>query len=115
MANVAGPAALGLKGFKSDILIQSPNPRTAADFYVEQLGFTITAESPQMLSLHGPAINLFIEEGPSLGPVLEVIVDNVEWAKTRLLAQGCILIKDEPHFPRCYLQDPNGLLFNLTT
>ena len=115
MANAARPAALGLKGFKSDILIQSPNPRTAAAFYVEQLGFTITGESPQMLSLHGPAINLFIEEGPSLGPVLEVIVDNVESAKTRLLAQGCILIKDEPHFPRCYLQDPNGLLFNLTT
>jgi len=28
--------------FGSDILIQAPDPKTAAAFYVKQLGFTIT-------------------------------------------------------------------------
>jgi hypothetical protein len=25
------------------------------------------------------------------------------------------VVKDEPDFPRCYLQDPFGLIYNLTT
>ncbi len=66
--------------FGTDILIQVPDPKKAAYFYVEHLGFEITDEEPQMVSLHGPHINLFIERGPALGPVLEVTVDSVEAA-----------------------------------
>jgi catechol 2,3-dioxygenase-like lactoylglutathione lyase family enzyme len=101
--------------FGTDILIQAPNPRTAASFYVEQLGFEITDETPQMVSLHGRHINLFIERGPTMGPVLEVTVDNVEAAKARLTHHGCIIVKDEPEFPRCYVKDPFGLIYNLTS
>lgn len=45
----------------TDILIQAPNPREAALFYVEQLGFEITDHNPKMIALHGKHINLFIE------------------------------------------------------
>jgi len=100
--------------FGADILIQAPDPKTAAAFYVDQLGFEITGEDPQMISLHGPHINLFIERGPALGPVLEVTVDSVEAAKLRLVKGGCIVIKDEPEFPRTYVKDPYGLIYNLT-
>jgi predicted enzyme related to lactoylglutathione lyase len=101
--------------FGKDILIQAPDPKTAASFYVEQLGFEVTDEDPQMISLHGPHINLFIERGPALGPVLEVTVDSVEAAKLRLVKNGCEVVKDEPEFPRCYIRDPFGLIYNLTT
>jgi len=100
--------------FGTDILIQAEDPKHAASFYVEQLGFQITGETPQMISLHGKHINLFIERGPALGPVLEVTVDNVEEAKLRLVASGGEIVKDEPHFPRCYVRDPCGLVYNLT-
>ena len=100
--------------FGTDILIQAPDPTNAASFYVEQLGFGITDESPDMISLHGGHINLFIERGPALGPVLEVTVDSVEDARRRLLKNGCEIIKDEPDFPRCYVRDPYGLIYNLT-
>jgi len=100
--------------FGTDILIQAPDPKSAAAFYVNQLGFEVTGEKP-MISLHGDNINLFIEQGPPLGPVLEVTVPNVEEAKLRLVKNGCKVIKDEPHFPRVYLQDPYGLIYNLTT
>jgi predicted enzyme related to lactoylglutathione lyase len=100
--------------FGTDILIQSPDPKKAASFYVDQLGFTITGEKP-MVSLHGENINLFIEQGPALGPVLEVTVANVEEAKARLVKNGCKIVKDEPHVPRVYIQDPYGLIYNLTT
>ena len=101
--------------FGTDILIQAPDPKLAAAFYVKELGFEITDENPKMISLHGERINLFIERGPAMGPVLEVTVDNVAEAKLRLVTNGCeIIIKDEPNFPRCYIKDPFGLVYNLT-
>jgi predicted enzyme related to lactoylglutathione lyase len=100
--------------FGTDILIQSSDPKSAASFYVENLGFAITGEAPEMISLHGKHINLFIERGPALGPVLEVTVNDVDEAKHRLLSHGCEVIKDEPDFPRCYVRDPFGLMYNLT-
>jgi catechol 2,3-dioxygenase-like lactoylglutathione lyase family enzyme len=101
-------------GFETDILIQSEDPKKAALFYVRQLGFEISDETPNLVSLHGPHINLFIERGPALGPVLEVKVGDVEAAKMRLVQNGCEVIKDEPEFPRCYIRDPHGLIYNLT-
>ncbi len=102
--------------FGTDILIQAQDPKSAAAFYVKQLGFEITDEKPHMISLHGPHINLFIERGPSLGgPVFEVTVDNVDEARRRLTKNGCEVVKDEPDFPRCYVKDPFGLIYNLTT
>jgi predicted enzyme related to lactoylglutathione lyase len=99
--------------FGSDILIQAQDPKSAASFYLKQLGFEITGETPNMISLHGEHINLFIERGPALGPVLEVTVDSVEEAKARLVKNGCEIVKDEPDFPRCYVKDPFGLIYNL--
>jgi hypothetical protein len=100
--------------FGADILIQAPDPKKAALFYVNQLGFEITDNNPRMIGLHGKHINLFIEPGPSLGPVLEVTVDNVVDAKQRLVEEGCEVVKDKPDFPRCYVKDPFGLIYNLT-
>jgi hypothetical protein len=101
--------------FGADILIQVQDPKNAASFYVDCLGFEISDETPDLVSLHGPRINLFIERGPALGPVLEVTVPSVKQARLRLLKQGCEIVKDEPDFPRCYVRDPFGLIYNLTT
>ncbi len=101
--------------FGTDILIQAPDPKKAAAFYVEHLGFEITDPNPKMIGLHGNHINLFIEPGPALGPVLEVTVDNVEEMKRRLVKNGCEIVKEEPHFPRVYVKDPFGLIYNLTS
>jgi predicted enzyme related to lactoylglutathione lyase len=101
--------------FGTDIIIETQDPKKAASFYVEQFGFEITDEKSNMIGLHGENINFFIERGPALGPVLEVTVDDVDDAKQRLVKNGCEVIKDEPHFPRCYIKDPFGLMYNLTT
>jgi len=101
--------------FGADILIQASEPMKAALFYVKHLGFEITENNPGMIGLHGQHINLFIEPGAPLGPVLEVTVDDVLDAKQRLVQQGCEVVKDEPDFPRCYIKDPFGLIYNLTS
>ena len=107
--------ALWQTALATDILIQAPDPKSAASFYVEHLGFEITGEKPADDQSCGQHINLFIEPGPALGPVLEVTVASVEEAKLRLVKQGCKIVKDEPDFPRCYVQDPFGLIYNLTS
>ena len=100
--------------FGKDILIHAEDPQRAALFYVDQLGFEITGDTPQMVSLEGRHINLYIERGPTLGPVLEITVSDVEEAKLHLVQSGCKIVKDEPDFPRCYVRDPFGLIYNLT-
>jgi catechol 2,3-dioxygenase-like lactoylglutathione lyase family enzyme len=100
--------------FGTDILLQAQDPKAAAAFYVEQLGFRVDAETEDLITVHGPHINLYIERGPALGPVLETTVKNVEVAKRQLVSAGCAIVKDEPEFPRCYLRDPFGLVYNLT-
>lgn len=100
--------------FGTDIIIQVADPQVAASFYVDVLGFQVTAEEP-MISLRGERINLFIEQGPMPGPVLEVTVPDVAAARRELLARGCELVLDEPWVPRCYVKDPFGLTYNLTT
>ncbi len=67
--------------FGTDILIQAQDPKKAALFYVEHLRFEITDEMPNLISLDNERINLFIERGPALKPVLEVTVDIVEEVK----------------------------------
>jgi hypothetical protein len=101
--------------FGTDILIQAPDPKKAALFYVQHLGFEITDDNPKMIGLHGNHINLFIEPGPPLGPVLEVMVGDVAAAKQLLVQNGCEIVKDEPDFPRCYIKDPFGLIYNLAS
>jgi hypothetical protein len=70
--------------FGTDTLIQAEEPMKAAEFYVKELGFEITDQNPNMVSLHGKNINFFIERGPALGPVFEVTVKSVKEAKARL-------------------------------
>jgi len=99
--------------FGKDIIFETPDPKDAALFYVRNLGFAITDETDDLVSLHGNNINLFIERGPSSGPVLEVFVDDVRAAREKLTADGCTVVKDEPEYPRCYVADPYGLVYNL--
>jgi hypothetical protein len=53
--------------FGTDVIFQAPDPKKAALFYVERLGFAITGESAELMSLHGRNINLFIERGRRSG------------------------------------------------
>lgn len=100
--------------FGRDILIQAEDPMEAASFYVKELGFEITSKTLDMVSLHGTNINLFIERGPSLGPVLEVTVESVQKTKENLKKKGCEIIEDDLSFQGVTSKDPNGLIYNLT-
>ena len=99
--------------FTKDVLVQVEDVKNAAEFYVQNLGFEITKESPSFISLHGHNINLFLDQGDKLGPVLEIKVNDLEEAKNKLLQAGCEVIVWQVNGPRKYIRDPNGLIYNL--
>ena len=53
--------------------------------------------------------------GRPSGPCWEVTVEDVERTKRGLVSDGCEIVKDASHVPRCYVKDPFDLIYNLTT
>lgn len=96
-----------------DILIQTDRPGEAKAFYTEVLGFTLFEDNPKMRGFETGAFRLFIDPGAPLGPVLELVVDDIEAEKARLLDVGCSIEREDAAVPRCYIRDPFGLIFNL--
>jgi catechol 2,3-dioxygenase-like lactoylglutathione lyase family enzyme len=96
-----------------EIILQVPNLRAATSFYQNHLGLKIFLRQPNLIGLDATAFRLYLEEAPPLGPILEFLTDNLDQSKRELVSAGCKIIDDNPAIPRCYLRDPNGLVFNL--
>jgi hypothetical protein len=56
---------------------------------------------------------LYVEKGLEHGPVFEFLVSDMLSAKRHLLAAGCTIVEEDAALPRCYVQDPFGLVFNI--
>jgi hypothetical protein len=70
-------------------------------------------ESETIIGFETGAFRLYVEKGDAHGPVFELLVQDVQAAKLKLLAAGCKLQEENPSVPRCYIQDPYGVAFNI--
>jgi catechol 2,3-dioxygenase-like lactoylglutathione lyase family enzyme len=96
-----------------DVIIQTPDLAAATQFYQNTLGLTLNRQTPELVGFDTGSIQLYIEPGPTPGPVFEFLTDDFPATRAKLLAAGCIVVDDNPAIPRCYLRDPFGLTFNL--
>jgi catechol 2,3-dioxygenase-like lactoylglutathione lyase family enzyme len=97
-----------------DVILRTADLEAARHFYKNVLGFKATMDRPDMLGFETGAFQLFVERGdPPQAPVFEMKVPNVALAKEALVAAGCTVVEENPAIPRCYMQDPQGLVFNL--
>jgi catechol 2,3-dioxygenase-like lactoylglutathione lyase family enzyme len=96
-----------------DVIIQTPNLVAATEFYQTVMGLTLSHQTPALVAFETGSIQLYIEPGPTPGPVFEFLTDDLPAAREKLLAAGCIVVDENPTIPRCYLRDPYGLTFNL--
>ena len=96
-----------------DILIQTDRPEEARTFYAEALGFRLFQDDPEMRGFETGAFRLFIDPEAPLGPILELLVDDVSAEKERLVGLGCFVEREDDTVPRCYVRDPFGLIYNL--
>jgi len=96
-----------------DVLIQSDRLDEAVRFYETVLGLRVNHRSETLVGLETGSFCLYIEQGPTYGPVFEFIVTDLAAAKEQLVAAGCRVEAENPSIPRCYIRDPFGLIFNL--
>ena len=95
-----------------DVIIQTNKWDEAIEFYGKTLGFPVTHQSPTVVGFETRSFCLYVEKGTQPGPVFDFLVPNLSDAKKRLVAAGCKIIDENPAIPRCYIQDPFGLVFN---
>jgi catechol 2,3-dioxygenase-like lactoylglutathione lyase family enzyme len=98
-----------------DIIIQTNKFTEAIHFYKNVMRFPVTQQSEKLLGFETGSFCLYVEPGSVDGPVLEFHVADVEAAKKELVAAGCRIEEEDPSVPRCYLRDPFGLVFNLSS
>jgi catechol 2,3-dioxygenase-like lactoylglutathione lyase family enzyme len=97
----------------ADVLLQVADPEQAAAFYGSMLGLSVFMRNDDIIGLDAGAFRLFLERGPSYGPVFEFFVGDLAAAKHQLTRAGCHIDQDDPGVPKCYVRDPFGLTFNI--
>ena len=100
-----------------DIIIHTAKFDEAGRFYKSVLGLATTMKSEKLVGFETGSFQLFVDGRSPLrtGPVFEFCVADVDASKEKLLAAGCELVSQDASVPRCYIKDPHGLVFNLTT
>jgi len=78
-----------------------------------EMGLTVVNRTEDMADLSGGDISLHIEKGPQLGPVLEILVPDIEAAKVDLVSQGWSIVVWEGREGRCHIRNPAGILFHV--
>lgn len=96
-----------------DILIQTEDIEAACEFYQRRLGLSLFMREETIVGLEAGAFRLFLESGPSYGPVFEIFVDDLDGAKAELTAAGCSIEIEDASVPKCYVRDPYGLIYNI--
>jgi catechol 2,3-dioxygenase-like lactoylglutathione lyase family enzyme len=49
----------------------------------------------------------------NLGPIMELVVNNLHEAKVHLVGNGCEIVRWEGKGKDCYVRDPFGMVFNV--
>lgn len=96
-----------------DVIIRTEQLAEAVRFYRTVLGFETTHTSDSLIGFETGSFQLYVERGAAHGAVFDMRVPDIEAAKQRLLAAGCVIVEEDRSVPRCYLRDPYGLVFNL--
>lgn len=96
-----------------DVIVRTSDLAEAAKFYTSVMGFRITSKDANLAGFETGSFCLYVERGPSHGPVFELLVPNVAEAKARLVAAGCKVVEENAAIPRCYIRDPYGFTFNV--
>jgi catechol 2,3-dioxygenase-like lactoylglutathione lyase family enzyme len=96
-----------------EVILRTEKWSDAVRFYGSVLGLPVAYETASMVGFETGEFRLYVEKGKPHGPVFEFLVPDVQAAKQRLTTAGCTVVEEDPALPRCYLEDPFGLVFNI--
>jgi len=95
------------------ICLQVPDIKKARILYQKILNGRMVNEDEDSVELKSGTLRIFLDRGDTMGPILEILVGDVELAREELLQAGCIPVQWEGRGGRCYMRDPFGFVFNL--
>ncbi len=97
-----------------NVAVRTKRFADAVDFYSNVLGFANRSSDPALGDHDAKPLNLFvIEDDEVRGPVMELLVKDLEDAREELLAHGCEVIRWRGKGRDCYIRDPFGVIFTL--
>jgi len=95
------------------VCLQTPDLENAVRHFEKEMELTVVNRTEDTADLSGRDINLHIEKGPELGPILEIIVPEINVAKNDLISQRWTVIIWEGKEGRCRIRNPAGILFHV--
>ena len=95
------------------VALQADDPNAANRFYTEVLGFPMDSDAGVPAIDAGP-LTLFVDEKKHCsGLLMELLVDDVEAARSHLEEHGCEVISWGGAGQACIIRDPFGVHYNL--
>ncbi len=95
------------------VALQADNTTAAHIFYTEVLGFPVDSETGVAAIDAGP-LTLFVDEKKHCsGLLMELLVDDVEAARSHLEENGCEVVSWGGAGQACIIRDPFGVHYNV--
>jgi catechol 2,3-dioxygenase-like lactoylglutathione lyase family enzyme len=95
------------------VCINTPDVAKAVAHFQTALGMKVLRQDEASAELAGDEAHLFVDLGPEKGPIMELLVPNLEGARDELLADGWTIDVWEGKGGRCHMRNPGGFVFNL--
>ncbi len=99
--------------FSRCLAFQTPDTEGALQFYRDVMGLEPVECAANIIELKAGQFRFFLDKGPTMGPIMEYVVENLDAAKEELLRNGCQVIRWDGKGKPCYMRDPFGILFNV--
>ena len=95
------------------INLRHPDQERVVEFYRDVLGWEVGGKVGQAFELKTDPIRFFVNKAEPRELVLELLVPDLEKARTELVEAGCEVICWEGKGRDCYVRDPFGTTYNL--
>jgi predicted enzyme related to lactoylglutathione lyase len=98
-----------------NIGFQVKNIEKAKEFYSNVFGMEEPAESEvNEVEFSTKTNSIYLIPGnENLGPIMEVVVSDLEAAKEHFVENGCEIVRWHGKGKDCYIKDPFGMVFNV--
>ena len=94
------------------IAVYSSDPAAGESFYRDVLGFPTAQDGDG--GIDAEPLRIFVDSTKRCdGPLLELLVDDLEAARAHLEANGCSIVEWAGRGGACVVEDPNGVRFNV--
>jgi hypothetical protein len=103
---------MSLYKVSNSVLLQTMEVHKAEEHF-RSLGMVVVNEGQDRVEMFDGDVQLVIERGEDLGPIMELLVPDLEMAREDLETQGWTVLTWEGKGGRCRMANPMGALFNI--